>query len=99
MNKIPCFYCNFLKLDHQVCADLQVGNTISLNKTEDGKKKEKKKKKRKRRFPIKKSYSNHSIRIMAFTWIPSSMRRVHKPLISKAKEQTKAQKQAKYQPT
>ena len=47
MNKIPCFYCNFLKLDHQVCADLQVGNTISLNKTEDGKKKEKKKKKKK----------------------------------------------------
>ena len=35
----------------------------------------------------------------AFTWIPSSMQGVHKPLISKAKEQTKAQEQAKHYPT
>ena len=46
-----------------------------------------------------KLYSNHSVRIMASTRIPASMWRVHKSLISKAKEQTKAQEQAEHQPT
>jgi hypothetical protein len=44
-------------------------------------------------------YSIHGIHIMAFTWIPSSMQWVHKPLIGKAKEQTEAQEQGKHQPS
>ena len=58
------------------------------------KKKKKKRERETRRNPTFKKIklcSNHSIRITAFTWIPSSMQWVHKPLISKAKEQTKAQ--------